>query len=123
MGECSVGIGSQRWRVGLGTTSVRPINTKNGEDMDYGEEVDKGVLELRKWLRERMMVNMRKVRTIEEIVGEDVVESQADSFVEKILTAVNIPKSTLLLVHKWSFSSMYSARHSRKQNSTFLIPE
>ena len=29
-----------------------------------------GVMELRKWLRERMMVNMKSVITIEEKVGE-----------------------------------------------------
>ena len=48
------------------------------------------MLELRKWLRERMMVIMRKVRTIEEIVGEDVVEIEADRYVDKIRTAVNL---------------------------------
>jgi hypothetical protein len=37
--------------------------------MNLEEEVDKRVIELRKWLREIMMVDMRKVRTIEEIVS------------------------------------------------------
>ena len=41
---------------------VRPINTMKGKAMDWGEEVDKEVMELRKQLMERM-VNMRKVRT------------------------------------------------------------
>ena len=50
--------------------NIIPINTREGEDMNWGEEDDEGVMELRKWLRERMMVNMRKVITIEEIVGE-----------------------------------------------------
>ena len=38
--------------------------------MNLEEEVDKRVIELRKWLKEIMMVDMRKVRTIEKIVGE-----------------------------------------------------
>jgi hypothetical protein len=38
--------------------------------MNLEEEVDKRVIELRKWLREIMMVDMRKVRTIEEIVSD-----------------------------------------------------
>jgi hypothetical protein len=29
---------------------VRPINTKKGKDMNWGEEVDKEVMELRKQL-------------------------------------------------------------------------
>jgi hypothetical protein len=40
--------------------NTRPITTRK-----WGEEDDKGVMELRKELRERM-----KVRTIEEMVGE-----------------------------------------------------
>ena len=47
------------------------INTRKGEDM--------GVMELRKWLRERMMVNMRKVRTTVEIVGDRPQLQDADS--------------------------------------------
>ena len=50
------------------------------------------MLELRKWLRERMLVNMKKVRTIEEIVGEDAVEIQADRYVDKLRTAVNLER-------------------------------
>ena len=50
--------------------NISLINTRKGEDMNWGEEHNKGVIELRKWLRERMMVNMRKVVTIEEIVGD-----------------------------------------------------
>ena len=53
-----------------GQHQIRPINTKEGEDMNLGKEDDKGVMELRKLLRERMKLNMMKVRTIEEIVGE-----------------------------------------------------
>ena len=45
-----------------GQHQIRPINTE--------KENDKGVMELRKLLRERMKLNMMKVRTIEEIVGE-----------------------------------------------------
>ena len=45
---------------GLG--DIRLINTRKGEDI--------GVMELRKWLRERMIVNIRKVRSIVEIVGD-----------------------------------------------------
>jgi hypothetical protein len=44
--------------------NIRPINTSKGENMTWG------VMELRKWLRERMMGNMRKVITIEEIAGQ-----------------------------------------------------
>ena len=44
--------------------NIRPINTRKGENMTWG------VMELRKWLRERMMGNMRKGITIEEIAGE-----------------------------------------------------
>ena len=50
--------------------NISLINNRKGEDMNWGEEDDKGVMELRKWLRERMMVNMRSVITIEEKVGE-----------------------------------------------------
>ena len=50
--------------VGGMMDNIRPINTRKGENMTWG------VMELRKWLRERTMVDMRKVRTIEEIVGE-----------------------------------------------------
>ena len=53
---------------GVGDT-IRPINTRKGEDMKWGEEDDKRVIELRRWLNGRMMVDTRKVRTIEEIVG------------------------------------------------------
>ena len=49
---------------------IRPINTDKVEDMNWGKEDDKEVMELRKRLREIMMLNMMKVRTIEEIVGE-----------------------------------------------------
>ena len=49
--------------------TIRPINTRMGEDMKWGEEDDKRVIELRRWLYGRMMVDTRKVRTIEEIVG------------------------------------------------------
>ena len=48
----------------------RPINTRKVEDMNWVEEDGRRVMELSKWLRERMMVNMRKVRTIEEMVRE-----------------------------------------------------
>ena len=50
--------------------NISLINNRKGEDMNWGEEDDKGVMELRKWLRERMMVNMRSVITIQEKVGE-----------------------------------------------------
>ena len=50
--------------------TIRPINTRKGKDMNWGDEDDKRVTELRKWLRERKMAGFRKVRTIEEIVGE-----------------------------------------------------
>ena len=50
--------------------NISLINTRKGEDMNWGEEDDKGVMELRKWLRERIMVNMRSLITIEEKVGE-----------------------------------------------------
>ena len=53
---------------GVGDT-IRPINTRKGEDMKGGEEDDKRVIELGRWLNGRMMVDTRKVRTIEEIVG------------------------------------------------------
>ena len=38
--------------------------------MNWGEEDDKRKIVLRKCLRERLLVDIRKVRTIEEIVGE-----------------------------------------------------
>jgi hypothetical protein len=38
--------------------------------MNWGEEDDKRKIVLRKCLRESMLVDIRKVRTIEEIVGE-----------------------------------------------------
>ena len=38
--------------------------------MNWVEEDGRRVMELSKWLRERMMVDMRKVRTIEEMVRE-----------------------------------------------------
>jgi hypothetical protein len=50
--------------VGGMMDNIRPINTRKGENMTWG------VMELRKWLRERMMGNMRKGITIEEIAGE-----------------------------------------------------
>ena len=50
---------------------IRLINTRKGEDM--------GVMELRKWLRKRMMVNMRKVRSIVEIVGDKPQLQDGDS--------------------------------------------
>ena len=37
------------------------------------------MIELRKWLRERMMVNMRKVRTTVEIVGDRPQLQDVDS--------------------------------------------
>jgi hypothetical protein len=54
-----------------GMGDIRLINTRKGEDM--------GVMELRKWLRERMMVNMRKVRTTVEIVGDRPQLQDVDS--------------------------------------------
>ena len=48
--------------------NFRHINTKKGEDVNWGEEDDEGVMELRKWLRERKKVNIKKVKTIEEIL-------------------------------------------------------
>ena len=53
-----------------GVGDNRPINTRKVEDMNWVEEDGRRVMELSKWLRERMMVNMRKVRTIEEMVRE-----------------------------------------------------
>ena len=50
--------------------TIRPINTRKGEDMNWGDEDDKRVTELRKWLRERKMAGFRKVRTIEENVSQ-----------------------------------------------------
>ena len=50
---------------------IRLINTRKGEDM--------GVMELRKWWRKRMMVNMRKVRSIVEIVGDKPQLQDGDS--------------------------------------------
>ena len=61
VGECSLGSGSL-W-VG-GQHQIRPTNTKKGEDMNWG------LMELSKQFWERRMVNLRKVRTIEKIVGE-----------------------------------------------------
>ena len=45
------GVGANSW----------PINTRKGEDMNWVEEDDRRMMELRKWMWERMMVNMRKV--------------------------------------------------------------
>ena len=57
-----IGVFSVQWFTvvegGMGD-NIRPIDTRNGENMTWG------VIELRKWLRERMMGNMRKVITIE----------------------------------------------------------
>jgi hypothetical protein len=53
-----------------GVGDNRPINTRKVEDMNWVEEDGRRVMELSKWLRERMMVDMRKVRTIEEMVRE-----------------------------------------------------
>ena len=57
-----IGVFSVQWFTvvegGMGD-NIRPINTRKGENMTWG------VIELRKWLRERMMGNMRKVITIE----------------------------------------------------------
>ena len=44
--------------------TIRTIGTRKGEDMIWWEEDEKGVMDLRKWIRERMKVNMRKVSTI-----------------------------------------------------------
>lgn len=49
--------GSLWWMV-----DIRLINKRKGEGM--------WAMELRRWLRERMMGNKRKVRTIVEIVGD-----------------------------------------------------
>ena len=53
--------------AGLGDT-IRPIDTRKGEDINWWEEDDKGVMELRKWLKERMMVNRSKISNTEDIV-------------------------------------------------------
>ena len=57
-----MGVFSVQWFTvvegGMGD-NIRPIDTRKGENMTWG------VIELRKWLRERMMGNMRKVITIE----------------------------------------------------------
>ncbi len=45
-----------------GMEDIRLINKRKGEGM--------WAMELRRWLRERMMGNKRKVRTIVEIVGD-----------------------------------------------------
>ena len=59
---------SVHWAVvhcGLGDNIISgPINTKKGKDMNWG------LMELSKQFWERRMVNLRKVRTIEKIVGE-----------------------------------------------------
>ena len=53
------------WESGLGDNIISgPINTKKGEDMNWG------LMELSKQFWERRMVNLRKVRTIEKIMGE-----------------------------------------------------
>ena len=57
----------------------RPINTRKVEDMNWVEEDGRRVMELSKWLRERMMVNMRKVRTTVEIVGDRPQLQDVDS--------------------------------------------
>ena len=54
-----------------GMGDIRLINTRKGEDT--------GVIEMRKWLRERMMVNMREVRSIVEIVGDRPQLQDGDS--------------------------------------------
>jgi hypothetical protein len=54
-----------------GMGNIKLINTRKGEDM--------GVMELRKWLRERMIVSMRKVTSIVEIVGDRPQLQDGDS--------------------------------------------
>jgi hypothetical protein len=49
--------------------NISLINTRKG-DVNWGEEDGKGAMELMKWLRERIIMNMRSVITIEEKVGE-----------------------------------------------------
>ena len=53
--------------------NIRLMNTMKLENMTWG------VMELRKWLRKRMMVNMRKVRSIVEIVGDKPQLQDGDS--------------------------------------------
>jgi hypothetical protein len=44
---------------GMGN-NFRPMNTRMGGGDELGEEDNKGAMELRKWLRERMMMKIRK---------------------------------------------------------------
>jgi hypothetical protein len=54
----------------VGQHQIRAINTKKGEDMNWVWMELRKLRNTRTRLRKRMMVNMRKVRTIEKIVGE-----------------------------------------------------
>ena len=59
-----------RWRqcvTWLGVGGNSPIHTRKVEVMNWVKEDGRRVMELSKWFRERMMVNMRKVRTLERV--------------------------------------------------------
>jgi hypothetical protein len=45
----------------VGDTITQPINTRKGEDMNWGEEDSKRVIVLRKWLRESLLVDIMKL--------------------------------------------------------------
>jgi hypothetical protein len=78
---------------GMGDT--RLIYTRKWEDM--------GVKELRKWLRERMMVNTRKVRSIVEIVG--------DSLSCRILTASSSEDVLVVRVENGTCAKVVSVKY------------
>ena len=74
---------------------TRLIYTRKWEDM--------GVKELRKWLRERMMVNTRKVRSIVEIVG--------DSLSCRILTASSSEDVLVVRVEDGTCAKVVSVKY------------
>ena len=86
-----------------GVGDNRPINTRKVEDMNWVEEDGRRVMELSKWLRERMMVNTRKVRSTVEIVG--------DSLSCRILTASSSEDVLVVRVEDGTCAKVVSVKY------------
>ena len=93
--------------------TIRPINTRKGEDMNWGDEDDKRVTELRKWLRERKMAGFRKVRTIEEILGE--CESDLSC---RLVTASRAEDGLVVMVEDGTCSQVVSVEYLGQDTNT-----
>ena len=50
--------------------NITPVNTRKTDDLIWDEEDDRRVAELRKWMQDRMVEDIRIVRTIEDILEE-----------------------------------------------------